>query len=304
MRAFSSLCAVILISFAVGCGNTGSSEGNCNFQPTQNLNSGLTIYKASGGELCGSYRSGENAIHFQTVRGEDLVLGVNTIDPDAPAYAVSARILDQDGNPIAVAIGGHDDRISSWLEKVDGLGSSNPDLSSTFALAQEATDALSKAAPSGFEEEINVLKRRSVTAAPEVSSSKLTNKMQTLSSTWRYWIRIFRKDAFFNGSPADHSAVIVNVTRPDGWMTNYVTCNHGTCADDPAMQYKCQNLVYPATQRPFAILPCDSVSSYGLLYGQHVCNDDTQVQYNMIVYNNSSLATCTDWPAYWAPACN
>ncbi|MFA6105809.1 MAG: hypothetical protein WC725_04450 [Patescibacteria group bacterium] len=309
-----SLLFVVLFitAVAVGCGRQGSPDvaqdlgGASAFKAVQNLNPGLTIYKASGGELRGSYRANNSAIHFQALRGENLVLGVNTVDPDAPAYAVSVRIIDQEGNPVAIAIGDSDERISAWQEKVEGLGTgSNPDLSETFVLAQEATDVLSQTVTSGFDEEIKTLKRRSFTAAPVANAPGQSSKMQALSSTWRYWLRMFRKDANFNGNFADHSAVIVNVTKPDGTILNYVTCNHGTCADDPSMQFRCQNTVYPASQRPFAILPCDSVSSYGFFSGQHVCNDDTLVQVNMVVYGNSSLTTCTDSSLrLWAPSCS
>lgn len=304
------LCGVALSLFLVGCNSEpevaqDTKEGVCAFRPTHQLQPGLTLYKAiPGDEICGSYHMGDQAVHFQAIRGEDLVFGENTIDPDAPAYVVSVRILDQEGNPIAVAIGDHDERISDWLEKVEGLEDSHSDLGSTFALVQEATSVLSQTVTTGFDEEVKVLKRRSFTAAPPANSPE-QNPPTLFSTTWRYWIRIFRKDALFNGNFADHSAVIVNVTKPDGTILNYVTCNHGTCADDAAMQYRCQNIVYPAIQRPFSILPCDSVSSYGFTSGTHVCNDDTLVQYNMVVYNNSGLTTCTDSSLrLWAPACN
>ena len=304
------LCGIVVLSlFLNGCSSdqdlTQEPQGVCAFQPVRQLKPGLTLYKAvPGDEICGSYRADDQVVHFQAIRGEDLVFGENTIDPDAPAYIVSVRIVDQGGNPIAVAIGDHDERISGWLEKVEGLKSSNSDLNSTFILAQEAIDVLSQNVTNGFDEEITTLKRRSFTAAPSANMSD-QNPPTLLSTTWRYWIRIFRKDALFNGNFADHSAVIVNVTKPDGTILNYVTCNHGTCADDAAMQYRCQNIVYPASQRPFSILPCDSVSSYGFTSGTHVCNDDTLVQYNMIVYNNSGLTTCTDSSLrLWAPTCN
>lgn len=307
MRTVAMLCMAVLMLFTVGCGMNlpdaeQKADGTAAFKSVRDLNPGITIYKASNGELRGSYRSGKNAVHFQTVRGENLVFGVNTIDPDAPAYSVSARILDQDGNPIAISFGGHDDRTSDWFNKVEGLGDSSPDLNTSFALAQEGVNALSQAIIDGFDEEIKVLKRRSVTAAP-INPSSEGIKTQALT-TWRYWIRMFRKDAWFNGNFADHSAVIVNETSPSGTIVNYVTCNHGTCADDASMQFLCQNVVYPAYQHVVSMLPCDAVSSYGFFSGQHVCNDDTLVQYNLVVYNNNDITTCTDSSLrLWAPGC-
>lgn len=299
-RHISCAAVSVLVTMAVACDAQQAQSDACQFKGTQSLDAGLTVYKASDGELCGSYRSGDSAVHFQAFRGEDLVVGVNTMDPDAPAYTVSVRILGSDGNPIAVALGGDDEeRVSGWLDQVEGLDKVGADLVTSFALAQEGVRVLSQTVGSGFEEELKILKRRSFTAAPSDSDAKTAR-----ATTWRYWIRIFRKDALFNGNPADHSSVIVNVTKPDGTILNYVTCNHGTCADDPKMQFKCQKVVYPASQRPFGILPCDSVSSYGFGSGKHVCNDDTLVQYNMVVFGSTNLSTCTDSALRtWSPNC-
>lgn len=268
--------------------------GTCEFLSVQKLSVGLTIYKAFGDELCGSYRSGDNVIHFQTIRGEDLIYEENTIDPEAPDYVVSTRIMDQSGNPIAVAMGDlSDKRVSSWLEPLEELAGPNIDPEISFDLAQDAFELLSETLETNtFDDEITILKRRSITAAP--SNNDDDTLMHHKSSSWRYWIQIMSKDALFNGNFADHSAVIVNLRRPDGSIFNYVTCNHGTCADSPTMTMHCQKVVYTSSQRTFSILPCDSVSSYGFTSGYHVCNDDTMVQYNMIAYGNPSLSTCTD----------
>lgn len=307
MLRYLKAVAVALALFTINCGSQDIVQKNdrtCNFQSVQNLNEGLTVYKASGDELCGSFRSENNAVHFQTIRGEDLVFGVNTADPDAPAYSVSVRILDRDGNPVAIAFGDRDHRTSDWKNKVD-LGNSNPDLYSTFTLAQDATEVLSQMGISGFDEEIKTLKRRSFTAAPDVNTSnQQLSKAQALLTTWRYWIRIFRKDAWFNGFFADHSAVIVNETSPGGSIVNYVTCNHGTCADDASMHFLCQKLVYPATRHSITDDMCSSVASYGFLPKQYVCNDSTLLEYNVIVYGDNSTTTCTDSSLrLWSPTC-
>jgi hypothetical protein len=300
---FSVFFVIVLLTLS-GCTDEPldiEQEFNCKFQSTQDLEQGLTIYKAQDGELCGSYRSGNNSIHFQTIRGENLVHGENTIDPDAPEYVVSARILDQAGNPIAVAVGDTSDvRIFDWLEQVAGLDEYNSDIEISFSLAQEAFGILSDNLDINyFKEEVIILKRRSLTAVPSDKDDGEMLTQKRSSSSWRYWIRITRKDAFRNGVPADHSAVIVNVRKPNGRILNYVTCNHGTCADSSSMNFKCQKVVYTRSQRPFSILPCEAVTSYP----RHVCNDDTIVQYNMIVRGNSSLSTCYA-PNFWAPSCN
>jgi hypothetical protein len=85
------LCGVALSLFLAGCSSEpevaqDTKEGVCAFRPTHQLQPGLTLYKAvPGDEICGSYRVGDQAVHFQAIRGEDLVFGENTIDPDAPA---------------------------------------------------------------------------------------------------------------------------------------------------------------------------------------------------------------------------
>lgn len=301
---------LLICLFLPACGEIDavveSDNDVCEFQSTTQLSVGLTIYKAAEGELCGSYRSGDMSIHFHTQRGEKLVHGENTVDPDAPEYSVNARILDQTGQPIAVSIGDSDSDPSYWLTSISRLEHEPiPEDDSSYYLAQEAMAELAHHPSIGdFPEELRVLTRRSYTGAPTKDDINDDSQI-TKSSQWRYWIRIMKKYASWSGRAGDHSAVIVNVRRPDGRIFNYVTCNHGTCADSQSMNYKCQKIVYTSRSRPFSVLPCDQYTSYGLQPGRHVCNDDTYMQYNMIVRGSTSSSTCRDWSLRRrAPSCN
>jgi hypothetical protein len=309
---YIALFSILLIG---ACGVDTSQEQQaselCGFKSAGELANGLTVLKAGDGELCGSYRQGDKAIHFQALRGERLIFQENSLDPDTPPYAISARLLDGGGNPIAVALAEDGERVSDWLSQVGYLSDHEQDVSSSFVLARLAIDALANAVE-GFDAEIALLARRAVTADPayiadESVSSDVPDSIQK-NSGWRYSVQIMKKAAFLDGVPADHSALKVNVRRPNGSSFNFVTCNHGTCADSPAMRLKCGKTVYSSSARDLVHLPCDRISQYGFRWGRHVCNDDTKVQYTRIVHDDrsrASTATCSDWQLRRrAPSCD
>ena len=304
-------CAILII----GCGQNGT-EGSLDnslasedqdarpFEEVTKLKQGLNIItQTEGDELVVGYREADNAVYFQTLRGEELVFGENTIDPDAPQYEISVRVVNTNGDPITVAIGGDNNgRTIDWLEPVTGLYSDyiNTERSDELKLAAKAADVLSESIV-GFDEEILALKQHINAASLESNTVENQTEEEDLrgskaTSTWTYLLRIMKKGAWINGSPADHSALWVRFTRPDGSVFSYATCNHGSCADSSLMRLSSQRSFTKSNQLPVVdFLPCDHAGfSYYASPGYHVCNDDTSVQYSSLAYGNNSTATCGD----------
>ena len=305
-------CAILLI----GCGQNGN-EGISNnslvsedqevrpFKEVAKLKQGLNIItQKEGDELVVGYREANNAVYFQTLRGEKLVFGENTVDPDAPQYEISTRVVNINGDPISVAIGGdHDGQTIGWLEPVTGLYSDyiNIERGNDLKLAAKVADLLSTSIV-GFDEEISALKQHIDAAL--IDSSTIENQTQKeetsrsskVASTWVYLLRIMKKNATFINKAGDHSALWVRFTRPDGSVFSYATCNHGTCADSSEMQLSSERSFSKSSQLPVVdFLPCDNAGySYAIAPYFHVCNDDTSVQYSSLAYGNNSTATCHD----------
>lgn len=305
-------CAILII----GCGQN-RTEGSLDnsialedqdarpFEEVTKLKQGLNIItQTEGDELVIGYREADNAVYFQTLRGEELVFGENTIDPDAPQYEISVRVVNTNGDPITVAIGGDNNgRTIDWLEPVTGLYSDyiNTERSDELKLATKAADVLSESIV-GFDEEILALKQHIDAAIVDSSTienqtvEEETSRSSKATSTWSYCLRIKKKGVLFNGSPADHSALFVSFIRPDGRAFTYVTCNHGTCADDSSMQISGEKSFVKSNSLPVVdSLPCDNAGySYGFTSGKHVCNDDTLYQYSYLAYGSNMTSTCGD----------
>lgn len=263
------------------------------FVPMDELNQGLNILKKTQeDELVVGYREGDRAIYFQTLRGEDLVLGENTVDPDAPPYEVSARIVDMGGNPVAISFGGDDERVADWQNRVSGLDDdhASTEQEDDLKLAAKAAGELSEAV-SGFDEETKVLERRSQTALADVIEAASMPKAKGTVYTTTYYVR--RKLA--SGFAGDHSAVYAIIVKPNNTFVTVVTCNHGTCADSGTMSTKCSNVVTASYYNAIPMLPCDAAGSpYTSLfytYG-HDCNDDTFVQVAKILTGATVTTTC------------
>lgn len=142
------------------------------------------------------------------------------------------------------------------------------------------------------------------------------------SSVVKWDYKIYEKDAFMNGSPFDHSAVLLR-----GWSssTSVVfsasSCNHGACATSSAMQRSCTMSGFRTddgthTRYFFREDQGDTdvnggcSTAYGAFFdnGKHICNDDTLLQRDAIYYDSSysrTGGTCSDdYKRYWGPGCH
>lgn len=290
---------------------TQQQELECKFKPTAEMQEGLNLYKTvPGDEVCGGYREGDHSVSFHAISGEDLILGENTFDPDAPAYEVSARFIDMGGHSFVMALG-HDERNATWSdvepELVSAYDGENRD--TDLALAVKTATALRNALAQGFDVEIETMEQRSYTASltPEQVAARdgvqyVAEQIRPKASVYTYWIQIRKKDAFSSGNENnkfDHSAIWFQIKDPSGRkMLDLVTSNHGTAAD--LLNPHCQVTYYktygytPNVQ----MLPCDRYNTYGL----HVCNDDTYVQYYQARLGVTYSSVCTDrTPLAYAP---
>lgn len=150
-----------------------------------------------------------------------------------------------------------------------------------------------------------------------------TEMSSVLSSTFTHQVQIRRGPCFFCGDTGEHSAVLLSVYYDSGGFIGSVsTQNHGREATDPSMTtaYNCprsysgRSIAFPNFQ-PYVSTDLllgvygdagGCHTGYGVTSGHHVCNDDSQAEYNNIKYNLSGTwQFCQDSTlAFWAPYCN
>jgi hypothetical protein len=318
------LLAVFLF-FTTNCGDSLPSpqeEKEILFPNIEALDEGLTILKATPKEeLRAAFRQTDHVVYSQCFRGEDLILGKNTQDQDAPAYSVNCRFVDMDGTSFIMGYNGHDERIVLWDTRVNGLPNYDGtkrdlDMQLAYIMATELDHDISL--QNKFEVEIETLLRRSYTATltprqigqitgENIVIANPTHSQSTEKSSrqYEYWMMIRKKDAFGMGFAGDHSALWLRVYDPTGRLIrDAASSNHGTAADNLAlMQYHCNKMIsLPHGNRYFDYWPCD-FDNYGIWYGKHVCNDDTYVQYRQIREGYKDTRTCYNWPMRRAPSC-
>lgn len=278
----------------------------------------------------------------------DLRLGdkMEYPDPDAEARGVpthmnDARILDGAGQAFYMQMGADEFIDSSWrqpkVENIDEAGRVTD-----FELARDSEDAWRTLALPAWAEDLRlsamdiarsfhtilVKENAKPTATEPTGGPGALQPKATIAwgpSTVAYWdYKIYEKDAFFNGSPFDHSAVLLR-----GWSSGYsvvytaVSCNHGTCANSTAMTRSCtmsgfrtddgthSRYFYNETNTDTSVSSgCSTAYSAIFDNGKHVCNDDSLLQRNAIYYDTSydrsvgPNGTCSDSTKnYWGPGC-
>ncbi|HEY5955215.1 MAG TPA: hypothetical protein VIV60_01630 [Polyangiaceae bacterium] len=326
------MASIAMLALASGCGGAVQESG---------ASGELTVVQAdeASGKLVAKFHKGGREITFDMRLGGIMEVPPDERAGDATRMKIDAQVLDRNGQPIYMQMAGDEFIDPSWkmpvLKDIDAT-----EREKDFALLQESETAILEAQlPGSFEE----LRLGALQVARAIGSDAFTAKADPQaanaaqgakraqaaivwdnSATVKYWdYQIYRKDAFFNGSIFDHTAVLLR-----GWNSNYqvvftaVSCNHGYCANTNVMTHLCTMPGFlpddGTASRYFYNEPsgnttvssgCSTAVNY-LGYNGHVCNDDTILQINAIKYDRSYprstgvAGECDDSTAnWWAPNC-
>lgn len=294
---------------------------------------GITIIsEKSNGDIRGAIRTGGDAIFFETksalmTENEVLANGKNE-----SVERVDARFFDQNGRTFSMIVSGDGPIDPSWSVDPPHAGQATPRersrhilLASQLALAgtkdlrpepgSPALGANSFSTPSW-----EMLRRLSVSTGANDNDRGTANMIKrndfsaANATTYTHEIRAFWKPtALWVGH---HSATWTRqLTSSGGLYKQIITCNHGACANDNlSMREYCRrsyagrttdiaSLLSPYTMQDTYTGYCTTF--YGLLSGQHVCNDDTLLQLTTIKNNaRTPMSVCYDATlAQLAPSC-
>lgn len=259
----------------------------------------------SRGGLVATVVSDAGPLTIETVVGAETPFGLWREDPERPRFEVDARVVDGVGCPILMQIGGGWPMDPAWYDDLalceDGQGREH--LLDLLPLAVEQLVSMDLPEPSlgaiaGMAAEPESLALSgfvgddtgfSVGDDPALFSSSVPTP-----GAYRHYVVRKKKGAFiFPSEWAEHSAVRVSIHTTSGsFVSSYWTCNHGTCANHPSMQ----RYAYDPMLSAAIIAPSEGCETdYGILSGQHVCNDDTYVQFRTIYYGAfACYLTCGD----------
>lgn len=262
----------------------------------------LEVTSTADGVITGSYTAGGRTIYFEAIRGEANV----TNDPDAPPYGMDIRVMDGNHTSFLMQSANSTPLSNSWANdgtEDNAFGIDPAQRLGAFRMLPVAARALknylkqSKGTMSNLDQSdllqlIALLESvRADTLYDSESALEPETAGEALTATYTHKTYIFRKDAWFNGSPGDHSAVLLRIYSSGGSLVRqWRSCNHGTCADQsPPMYAKCfRSFLKGNTSIPTPDRACDQFRSpyvvrttwpYTIYASGHVCNNDTRQQY-------------------------
>ena len=291
----------------------------------------------ANGTLSAAYQQAERTLTLELRLGGPLELAPAENEGEVPRRMIDVRVLDQEGQPLYLQMAGDAFMDSSWrLPVIEGIDEAVRHRDFVGMRAAAAAFANLTLPASLHDLRSSALQMADMVAdlseKPD-SVRDMSGARRRLQATWvvggssvAYWdYRIYRKPAFFNGSPFEHSAVQLRAWNAA--MTSVVfaaiSCNHGACAGAAPMAVKCTMpgwLPDDGTHTRFfynehaitTAITSGCSTRYSAIFdnGHHVCNDDTVLQINAIkfdaAYDRAYGATgeCSDNIAnYWAPDC-
>jgi hypothetical protein len=235
------------------------------------------------------------------------------LNPSFPEYEIDVRLIDENGFPFFIQVGGHGPANQSWaiplgIDSTKSREGARASAQESFTSAKKMIKSLEKIRfKNDFSPEyeaivgIKTILEINLGGALSKSSSSLASGSVTLI------IEIWKKQAFLPGDIwGDHSGTVFKIFDNFVVYQIWSAANHGTAPGGSGMSLSCSG-TFPGRQG-FSEAPPMCSTAYGFLSGQHVCNDDTYIQYQRIRDNinpNTTSGTCSDntlrryAPAYW-----
>jgi hypothetical protein len=320
-----------LSALALSCSLAGCAD----VAPSQDPGTGtVRIVKAdeAAGALVLSFEQEGRAITYDMRLGPVMETPPSAeelaANPDLPSYQVDARVLDSNGQPFHMQMGGDAFIEASWTTpKVEGFDEAERD--KDFQMTRDAVPALrALKVPAGLNQlrlsamEIgNTLDEAADKSDSDPGEAPSTEARAALAvapcvvcagprsvAKWDFQVR--RHPVALVG---DHSAVLLR-----GWSSatkivyTAVSCNHGACANSSSMTTKCTMAGFKVDDgthsRFFYSDGCSTPYNVLSIRGHHNCNDDSELQGRAIWQDRGQSTTggnCSSLaPHVKAPGCS
>lgn len=288
--AFIGFCFTVAAS---ACGGEAHVEADSD--------SPLTLYSASAtGGLNGYYtdESGET-LYFETAR----LPREHGIEGSERDFDLAVRFIDGNDRTLLLLTEGHN-LPEGWATDAETDSNQRAINENVYELARLTADAIDSYdfdATVDDDKALLTAQLRAFADDPgrklepgEISNMKLNEQVARLSasparSAVTYSIQIidsYWKPAFIQSANAHHTATMTyrfaNIGGQWVFQTSFVRCNHGSCPGDYSMSYYTRH--WGSVTPYYPVTPQICSSAYGM---PHVCNNDTMLQQDNVVYNST-----------------
>ena len=268
------------------------------------------------GFLRGQYEIDGDTITVEVNRGKRTPAIMRRLNSDWPIYEIDVRILDSEGDPIYVQVGGHDPVDATWGLEFDASLSvreaTDPEIRNPKARKsyEAAYQMLTKLKGAKIQEKLTP-EREALEGAMNILQSAMSSDLTSseeeqvaaFGCTDTQIIEVWKKSAFFPGNIlGDHSGTVMKTKSGSTTYTVWVAANHGTAPGASGMSKKCsQSFTERCGQSiapPMCSTPVQWETSKPLQDDdKHVCNDDSYIQVLRIKTNagvSTTGGTCND----------
>lgn len=277
---------------------------------------GQLVFDQAAKSLSGRFNAGETTILFETRRGDRIADALILADPSPNPRLYEMDILMSDaktGMPFFLQTGGDRTIDPLWEDRMaETAPFDSEELAAGAALYKAACQLVETLG--GLPLKPELLPERQafekmlplITALAEEAREKPLRAEAQTSAACHFYVEIQYHDLF--NLPTIHHSATKTKRFDSNWnlTRTWVTCNHGSCAGDANMRYKCGKWRDDSCDMISEMPNCQTL--YGFGPGTHVCNDDSAVQYQKAAYNPWYLTvyggTCADsWLRDEAPDC-
>lgn len=262
--------------------------------------------------LYGNFKFDKKEIKFEIFRGRKIGI-MKELNPSFPEYEIDLRLLDKNDFPFFIQVGGHGPANNEWasllgIDFAKSRAENKVIAEESFSLAKKMAKSLEKIKfKDDFSPEYEAITAIKGILEANFEKEGLKKSSNSLSiKSVNHMIQIWKKTAFFPGNIfGDHSGTVFRIYDNGVNYQIWSAANHGTAPGDPSMSLKCNG--WFTDRLGFSEAPPMCATEYGFSSGQHVCNDDTYIQYQRIHDNvnpNTTSGTCSDNTLRrYAPSC-
>lgn len=330
---------VITLLFGAGCGGA-TEETTRQETPVAEAPGTLTftLKDPEKGLLSGTFENEGYTVTFDVARGEEMAIWYQA--KGNPTHEIDARICDEKHFCFLEQAGGHSFANQAWIP--DNSETNAPDDERALKnskIVWQLHQKLLQLEPESFkglEEELYTLKKQSNIPpeqwnlnAPVTNTQSNARTLQksvlALAAVMNTYMQRFAISwQYVPGYVGEHSSAWAIVYTSGGtFVKNFITCNHGACANDSGMSPFCyRDFMNRSTTIPYNV-NCSGPASQGFKHGSgtgccysiyglipgitsHVCNDDTTLQRDFMIANGYPPNTqyCSDlWVNRYTPSC-
>jgi hypothetical protein len=296
-----------------GCSGSVSSR-----PPASQLQEGLNLLdvKDPTWGVSAAYMKQNRVIYIESRVGNLKPEVYRLDDPSAPQYEMDVRFVDQNGHTFMIQRGGDSYVEPSWAQEIKASRNIKIDLATReldFKLAQEASASFMTLSMPALKDHVYHMATYAAQQPPSLNQHLIDKSIRIAknpppvtapaTSETGYGTYYFsgyswpETDEYGKGTmyAGSHTSTMMWDCQWNGsscsWVTGIVTCNHGTCANQSAVSYRCytnsgwyNNLSENGTTNTNASGSwdgqggCQTGYSWSSSNNAHLCNDDTAME--------------------------